>query len=423
MTTPSRSDRYRKSRELLDRARSVIPSGIWGHNRFPAFLSPGNYPYFAHRAREAHFVDVDGNEYVDYICGYGAMINGYANPAVDRAATARLSDGDCLNQPTEVSVELAELLCSLVRDADWCAFGKNGSDALLTAIVIARAHTSRQDLVCINGSYHGSHLWCNWCNPGKGRPPDDSRHVHRVDWNNIDQMRETFEHHGEQIAAVLMTPFHHPIGARAELPAAGYWNEIEKLCRHWGSLLIVDDVRTGYRLDMTGSHAYFGFRPDLVCQCKAIANTYPLSAVLGVESLREAAESVFAAGTFWGASSPMAAAIENLKLLGSNGRFDAMWRLSKRLAQGLAERAAAAGLTLEVTGPTTIPTVTFAGDSDFSLMNQFAERMVEQGSFVHPLHNWFLSAAHTDEDINLTLRHAEQALDRLTKRAKPAAQS
>ena len=171
MTTPSRSDRYKKSRELLDRARSVIPSGIWGHNRFPAFLSPGNYPYFAHR-------------------GLGRPLHGYRRQRIcrlylwlrrndqwickPRQWTAppllRLSDGDCLNQPTEVSVELAELLCSSVRDVDWCTFGKNGSDALATAIVIARAHTSRQDLVCINGSYHGSHFWCNWCNPGEGRP-------------------------------------------------------------------------------------------------------------------------------------------------------------------------------------------------------------------------------------------------------------
>jgi glutamate-1-semialdehyde 2,1-aminomutase len=143
-----------------------------------------------------------------------------------------------------------------------------------------------------------------------------------------------------------------------------------------------------------------------VCQSKALANTHPLSTVLGTQRLRDAADSVFAAGTFWSASAPMAAALENLRQLEDGGGVQRMWQLGTQLADGLIERAGRAGLELRVTGAVTMPTVTFVGDDHFEMMNTFAEAMVERGSLVHPSHNWFVSAAHTTADIATTLEHA-----------------
>ncbi len=411
MPAETTSSEFPVSDGLLERARRVIPTGVWGHNRFPAFLSPGNYPVFARRARGARFEDVDGREYIDYVCGYGAMITGFANPEVDAAATARTAEGDCLNQPTETSVLLAERLTSMIPDMAWSGFGKNGSDAVSTAFLIARAHTGRARIVCVNGAYHGSHSWCNWCNMGAGRPAEDSAMVLRVDWNDVAGLRDVFEREGEDIAAVLMTPFHHPIGARAELPSAQWWPAVEATCRAWGALLIVDDVRAGFRLDLAGSHRHFGFSPDLICLSKALANTHPLSAVLGVERCREAAEQVFAAGTFWSASAPMAAALVNLEILSEPGRFDGMQGRARAWCDGMIDRARAVGLTLEVTGPPTMPTLTFAEDVDNALMNAFAEAMVARGVFVHPSHNLFFSAAHGDAEVGETLETATAALE------------
>jgi glutamate-1-semialdehyde 2,1-aminomutase len=164
-------------------------------------------------------------------------------------------------------------------------------------------------------------------------------------------------------------------------------------------------------LDLAGSHRHFGFSPDLICLSKALANTHPLSAVLGVEATREAAEQVFAAGTYWSASAPMAAALANLEMLSEPGRFDGMKRRAQQFCDGLVDRAAAAGLTLEITGPATMPTVTFPGDSDFALMSGFAEEMVARGIFIHPSHNWFFSAAHGDEEIEETLAVAADAFE------------
>ena len=406
MATPAREQRYRRSRELLDRARRVIPGGVWGHNRSPAFLSHGNYPYFAARGSGARIIDVDGNEYIDYLCGYGAMVNGFANAKVDAAAAARAHEGDCLDLPTDVSVALAERLCSLVSGVDWCAFGKNGSDAVSTAVLVARAHTGRRRIVCIRNAYHGSHFWCNWCNPGTGRPVADADAVTTVSWNDEKELAAVFAKHGAEIAAIVATPFHHPIAAEAVMPSPGWWSTVAELCRKSGALIVVDDVRTGYRLDLAGSHVFFGFAPDLICQSKALANTHPLSAVLGTARLRGAADSVFAAGTFWSASAPMAAALENLRQLEDGSGVARMWELGTQLTEGLVERAARAGFTLRVSGAVTMPTVTFANDDAFVLMSTFAEAMVERGSLVHPSHNWFVSAAHTPADIATTLEHA-----------------
>lgn len=420
MSTDASPASYPASQALLQRARQVIPTGVWGHNRYPAFLSPGRYPVFAHDASGARFRDVDGREYIDYLCGYGAMISGFANPLVDGAAAARMALGDCLDHPTETSVLLAERLVGLVTGMAWVGFGKNGSDAISTAFLIARARTGRRLVVCAEGAYHGSHSWCNWCNMGAGRPRDDSSMVLPVPWNDLGAVRRLFEAQGESIAAVLMTPFHHPIGSPAVLPDPDWWPGLEAICRGWGAQLIVDDVRAGFRLDLRGSHHHYGFTPDLVCFSKALANTHSLSAVMGTEGTRDAAGEIFAAGTFWSASAPMAAALANLDLLEAPGTFSRLWATARALCDGLMARAAERDLVLEVTGPATMPTVTFADDPEGVLMNRFAEEMVARGSFVHPSHNWFVSAAHGEEEITRTLEHASEALDALQALARPA---
>ena len=402
-----------ESTKLLERARAVIPGGVWGHNRFPAFLAPGKYPYFAASGSGCRFTDVDGNVYVDYLCGYGAMISGYANPLVDGAAQRQAARGDCFSQPTAVSVELAERLVRIVAGADWCAFAKNGADATWMAVLIAFAHTGRSKIVCARGAYHGSHLWCDWCNIGAGRRPELTDRVLLFDWNRPDELEALLQRWGDDVAAVVLTPFHHPIGQPAQEAAPGFWARVSELTRGHGSVLVCDDVRAGFRLSLAGSHAAYGFEPDLVCFSKAIANTHPLAAVTGGAPLYEAAESVFAAGTFWSTSAAMAAALANIDLLERLDGVAHMTDLGERLAGGLVAIGAEHGLEIRITGPVTVPTMTIAGDDDGELMSAFAAEMAAQGSLVHPAHNWFLSNAHTAADVDETLAHAEAAFARL----------
>ncbi|MEJ7597746.1 MAG: aminotransferase class III-fold pyridoxal phosphate-dependent enzyme [Kofleriaceae bacterium] len=412
--------RYAVSQRLLARARAVIPNGAWGHSRFPAIYNPDASPWFVAHGRGARFSDVDGHEYIDYMCGYGAMLQGYANPEIDAAAARHLEAGDCFTAPSAMTIEFAETMCRTIQGAAWCAFGKNGSDATTTALLIARAQTSRRHIVCIRGAYNSTHVWAQWCNPGAGRHPDDSATVITVGWNDLGELEEVFARRGDSIAAIMTMPYHAPIGAPAALPTPAFLAAVRRLSHHHGVVWISDDVRMGFRLSLHGSHAYFGYQPDLMCFSKALGNTHPISAVTGVESLRTAAESVFTAGTFWSAGAPMAAAVVNLRLLANQGGIEKMRRLGTRLCEGLTARASHHGLLASLTGMPAMPTMTFADDPTFRRMTQFTRIMNALGSIVSPLHNWFLSTAHTDGDIDTTLEHADRAMAELVRNPDPA---
>ena len=411
-------NRYSNSFALLERARRSIPGGIWGHNGFPARIDPGHYPYFAEKGSKARFFDVDGNEFIDFVCGYGSMINGFACPEVDDAASKSERLGGCLNQPTLASIELAEYLCDTIQGAAWAAFAKNGSDATNMSLLIARAKTFRGKIVCMENAYHGSHTWTSWCNPGSGRLPEDSQAVLRVKWNDVSALQALFETHGNEIAAIMMTPFHHPIPGRAELPDPEFVKTIHSLRERWGSLLIIDDVRAGFRIDASGSHVAFGLEPDLVCFSKAIANTYPLAALTGKESLRDSASQIFASGTFWNSAPSIAAALVNLKLLKSRDGIGRMMRLGAKFRKGLIAAGQRQDYAVEITGPDSMPTMTISQDHDYTVMRQFCAEMAMRGTFLHPTHNWFLSAAHTDEDLDQALEHAEQSFRVIATRRK-----
>lgn len=402
---------FGRSAELLKRSSRFVPGGVWGHYRFPALLHPGCFPYFAKSGSGARFIDADDNEYIDFLCAWGSMVNGYCHPDIDRASANAYASGANLNHMTETSIDLAEYVCSTVKGADWCAFGKSGSDATATAVLVARAATSKSRIICSRGAFHGSHFWCNWCNPGEGRPVTDSVDIPFLfDWNDMGQLERLLDENGKDVAAILMTPFHHPIPGRAEMANPDMWQRVSELAQKHGVLLILDDVRAGFRLSVAGSHDVFGIEPDLVCFSKALGNTHALSLVTGKSALRGAADSVFISGTFWGASPAMAAALVNLKLLAEQDGPGKMKHLGEMLREGLLSLASSASIAMEVTGPAACPTVTIDGDDDYRLMTVFASEMVKRGIYVHPSHNWFVSAAHEEPDIEKLLEAAKPAL-------------
>ena len=396
---------FQKSEELFQRIAKVAPGAIYGHQS-PALTVPGSYPYFVSHAKGAYYWDVDGNRYIDYICAYGPMVNGYANPIVEKAAQAELNKGNCFNHPGRQLVELAEKLVDLMAFADWAVFAKNGSDVVTWATRVAREATGRRKLVVARSEYHGAHAWCD---PGHGgQIPEDRAQMLYFTWNKLDELRALFAAHGDDIAGVVMTPFHHPAFADLELPAPGFWQGVRKLCDDRGSVLILDDVRCGFRLDLHGSHKYFGFEPDIACYCKAIANGYPLAAAAGRDSLKTAASKVFLTGSYWNSSAPMAAALANIALLAKNDGIKHMRKMGEMLIDGLVERGKGFGYTMVATGPGAIPYIRFGNENNFMRMQEFSAEMTMRGHFFHPHHNWFLSTAHTEKDINQTLQVAEE---------------
>jgi glutamate-1-semialdehyde 2,1-aminomutase len=408
----SADPRYAESRRLLKRARQVIPNGIWGHNRIPSSYDPDVMPWFAERAEGARMRDVDGNWYIDYICGYGAMINGYGRSEIDAAVREQAAKGSTLSHATTRSIELAELLVDLVPRMAWATWGNSGSDATWSALVIARARTNRPLVACVDGAYHGIHGWNGLSYPATGRIADDVHNVRSVRWNNIEDLDRLFADDGDQLAALVVTPFHHPIGDEAVLPDPAWIDALHARCERSGTLLICDDVRAGFRLDLRGSHTLFGLRPDLVCFSKGLGNGWPLAAVLGTERLRAAAENIFLAGTFWNAANSMAAAIANLQLLQAENGVEKMRDHGEALSSGLVALAHEVGVPLRVTGPPAMLTVTAQGDQDLRWMRRFAVHMAAQGVLIHLSHNWALSTAHDAATVEETLAHAEIALER-----------
>lgn len=395
---------------LYRRAVDVIPGGIYGHHA-PASVLPGMSPYYASRAEGAYYWDVDGRRYIDYMCGYGPNILGYGHPEVEEAAEKQRRLGDCMNHPTSVMVDLAELLVEKIDFAHWAVFGKNGSDMTTWSIQLARAYTGRKKILCIAGAYHGTDAWCT---PGHaGLIEEDRQHIHTFSWNDTVGFSELFTKLRDQIAAVILTPYHHPIFADQQWGQPEFLSTIESSCREHGALLILDDIRAGFRLNVEGSHRIVGLEPDIACYCKAIANGYPLSATVGRRELKNTASKVFLTGSYWNGAVAMAAAMATLRILEREDVPSQLEVLGNTLMQGLEQLGDKHGLPLLTSGPPAAPFFRFEGDTGFRLQQRFCALLMEQGVFLHPHHNGFLCAAHTASDIAQTLHISDDMLKKL----------
>jgi len=398
--------RFAQTFALFERATRVVPGGIYGHQS-PLLLVPGSYPYFFSRGEGSHVWDVDGNEYIDYMCSYGPIVLGHRHPVVEEAARNQMRAGNCFNAPTELFVELAEHLVDLTPFADWAVFAKNGSDVCTWATEVARAATGRTKIIKAAGAYHGTHAWCSPL-PG-GTTKEDRINVLEVEWNDLSAMQQAVAESHRDVAAIILTPFRHDTFHDSEMPGPGYLKGVRRLCDSEGIVFILDDVRAGFRLHMGGSGEYFGVHPDLTCYCKAIANGYPLSACLGRDALRVPAQEVFFTGSYFTSAVPMAASLACLKELAASDALTRMATLGERLCRGLEAAGRAHGLEVVTSGPPAIPFMSFRNDPGQSLNRPFCAAAAERGIFFHPHHNWFLSAAHTDADIERTLQVADEA--------------
>jgi glutamate-1-semialdehyde 2,1-aminomutase len=391
--------------QLRRRARSVIPGGMYGHQS--AGPLPPEYPQFMQSGLGARIFDVDGNEYVDLMCSYGPVVLGHRHRAVEAAAAAQAELADCQNGPGPVMVELAELLVSTVQHADWAMFAKNGTDATTICCTIARAHTGRSRILAAAGAYHGA---APWCTPRlAGVTAEDRANVGYYTFNDLASVTAAAAEAGRDLAAIVVSPFKHDAGYDQELVDPAFARGLRELCSQTGAALILDDVRCGFRLHLGSSWEPIGVLPDLSAWSKAIANGHPLAAVLGSGDFADAAASIFVTGSFWFSGSAMAAAIATIGSLRDEGAIEAMDRVGTALRAGILEQAAARGIEINYTGPAAMPYLTFAGDRGHQLASTFAAAAIRAGVYLHPRHNWFISAAMTDADLAKALAATDEA--------------
>jgi len=380
---------------LRRRAAAVIPGGMYGHQS--AGPLPPEYPQFLRAGLGARIWDVDGNEYVDLMCSYGPVVLGHRHPAVEAAVRSQAALADCQNGPGSVLVELAELLVATVRHAGWAMFAKNGTDATTMCCTIARAHTGRRRILVARGAYHGA---APWCTPRlAGVTPEDRANLGYYTYNDLASVRAAVAAAGADLAGIVVSPFRHDAGFDQEPVDPEFARGVRSICTQAGAALILDDVRCGFRLHLGSSWEPIGVLPDLSAWSKAIANGYPLAAVLGSDPFRDAAASIFVTGSFWFSAVAMAAAVATIGALREENAIAAMERAGTALGTGIRAQAAERGLEVRYTGPAAMPYLTFAGDRDHSLASTFAAAAVRAGVYLHPRHNWFVSAALTDADI------------------------
>jgi glutamate-1-semialdehyde 2,1-aminomutase len=401
-----------KDSALRARAARVVPGGMWGHQNAAGL--PEGYPQFFESAEGCRIRDVNGREYVDFMCSWGPIIVGHRHPAVERAARAQAERGDCQNGPGEAMVELAELLVATIAHADWVQFAKNGTDATTTCATLARAATGRRKLLVAKGSYHGA---VPWCSPSLvGVTSEDRAHIIQYDYNDAESLESAAAQAGDDLAGVLVAALRHDFGRAQELPEPEFARRLRALCDASGAALILDDVRAGFRLHSGGSWEGIGIRPDLSAWSKAIANGYPLAAVAGTDRFRDAATKLYATGSFWTAAVPMAAGIATIRTLLDEDGIATMVSSGQMLRDGLSRLAQRHGIAVHHSGPVQMPLMQFDGDADFALGNAFCSAALAAGAYFHPKHNMFLSAAHGRKDIELALQAADAGFAAVARR-------
>ncbi len=395
---------------LVARAKAVIPNGMYGHMSVQARM-PAGYPQFIERADGVHLWDTDGNRYIDLMCAFGPMLLGYGHRSVEAAADAQRKQRNTATAPAPVLVDLAEALVRQFAHAQWCVFGKNGTDATTLSVTIARATTGKRKILVAKGAYHGA---APWCTPAPaGVLAEDRAHLLHYEFNNVASLTAAAAQAGDDLAGVVASGFLHDAFRDQAEPTIEFVQAARALCDKTGAALILDEVRAGLRLSLAGSWAHLGVEPDISAWSKAIANGHPLAAVLGNDKFRNGAEQVYATGSFWFEAAPMAAGLETLRVANEVDLPAKLKASGDRLRTGWHRQSQAADFKLRQTGPGCMPMVLFDDDPKLETGFRFTALALDEGLYLHPWHNMFLSLAHDEAVIDEVLEITERVFAQL----------
>jgi glutamate-1-semialdehyde aminotransferase len=363
-------------------------------------------PLFLQRAQGSHVWDVDGNEYIDYPLALGPIVLGHNDPDVDAAVRAQLADGIAFSLPHPLEVEVSELLTEIIPCAEMVRFGKNGSDATSGAVRVARAYTGRERIAACG--YHG---WQDWyigaTTRHRGVPKAVRELTHMFAYNDVASLQRLFDAHPGQIAAVIMEP----VGVVE--PVDGFLEQVAALARAHGAVLIYDEVVTSFRIALGGAMEHYRVTPDLACIGKAMANGFPVSAVVGRRDLMQVFDEIFFSFTFGGEALSLAAAKATITKLRDTDVIPHLWRQGRRLQDGynaLAAELGLAGLTRCIgLPPRTV--LTFAdrqGRDSLAMKSLFQQEVVRRG--ILNAGGFNICYRHDDADVERTLAACRAAL-------------
>lgn len=388
-----------KSIKEFTRAKSMIPGGVLGIRR-PYNFVEGEYPIYFQHGKGGHITDIDGNEYIDMLCAYGPIIIGHRETEIDQAVMHAIAhQGFCFSLTQTIQNDLAERLCNLIPSAEACIFLKTGSDATTAAVRIARAYTGRTKV--IRCGYHGWHDWC--VEVKAGVPPSTASDTLEFEYNNIEQLRNLLDIHGTEVATIIITPIGHPLAHQVQEPQPDFLNQVQTLAKKYGIVLTFDEIRTGFRIDLKGAQAYYGIIPDLSVFGKAMANGYPISAVVGSKAIMNVLEKdVFISSTFFANGIEQLAALKTIDFLEKYDVIATVRVKGQRLLAALLSIAADCQAPIEISPVPSMPFITFNPDPEKKYKNRrqlFYTYLIREGIFLQPYHHGYIAFRHTDEDL------------------------
>ena len=424
------------STALFSRAQAVIPGGV--NSPVRAFKGVGGTPVFIQKAQGAYIYDTDDKQYIDYVGSWGPMILGHNHPTILNAVLKAASNGLSFGAPTPSEIDLAELVCEIVPSIEMVRMVSSGTEATMTAIRLARGYTGRDKILKFEGCYHGhsdsllvkagSGL-LTFANPSSaGVPADFTQHTIVLPYNDVGSLKTCFEQFGEQIACVILEP----IAGNMNLvkPSAEFIQTLRQITAQHGSVLIYDEVMTGFRVALGGAQSVHGITPDLTTMGKVIGGGMPLAAFGGKKEIMDCISplgAVYQAGTLSGNPVAVAAGLKTLEIIQRPGFYEQLSARTTQLAQGLSQAAEQAGLTFCADSEGGMFGLYFAahtpqnyGDmarSNIDAFKRFFHGMLDRNTAFGPsaYEAGFVSAAHTPELIDETIATAHQVFAEMAK--------
>lgn len=405
-----------KSKEEVEKGYKLTPGAVLGIRRPYNFVGD-EYPIYFESGKGAKVTDIDGNEYIDFLCAYGPIIFGYREDAIDQAAVDQIKNkGFCFSLTQSIQNRLSEKLIEVIPSAEKVIYLKTGSAAATLAVRLSRAYTDKTKVM--RCGYHG---WHDWCVEVKGGIPEKLyEDTYEFEYNNLDSLEKLLKEHGDDTAAIIITPVGHPLAHKVEEPQPGFLEGVKELAEEHEVVLIFDEIRTGFRVAMGGAQEYYGVTPDLSLFGKAMANGYALGAVVGKNEIMDMAEKeVFVSSTFFPNSVAFAAALKTIELLEEKNVLSDIWNKGEKFLDDLKELTEKYPVGAEISGIPPMPFITFKRDKDKvykKKRDDFYRQLIRRKIFMQPYHHSYICYRHTEEELAKTITAVEEALQYLEKK-------